>query len=470
MDEETAAGSVGQPPRGVPRLAILSNSSGVYDARTMRIARSAVQAGYSVTVYARLQDGLPAREDRDGYRIIRAPWNWWLAVPVLRRLAGSRIEQDATGITRPPDPVATVSAPDGDGGSRSGRTSSWPRRIVRRVARGLATLRRITLAFPMRPMGWAVGLDAVAEPADIWHGMWAGSLPALLRLRRAFGGRTIYDSRDVFMESREYATAPWPLRDVMAWCERRWARQVDRVLTVNEAYAGLIEERLGVARPTVVMNCPERWWPPDPSRDLIRGAIGIPRSTAVVLYQGQLTSQRGIEQAMDAILEVPNAALVLLGFGRWERRLRGDVQGPRYRGRVFVLDAVAPDELLAWTASADVSIMAIQPTTLNHRDTTPQKLFESIAAGVPVVASDLPGMAAIVRSTGAGVLCDPTSPRSIADAIRSIIEAPAEERAALRARTLAAAHETYNWEAQVGTLLDLYGDLLVASPASGADR
>ena len=54
--------------------------------------------------------------------------------------------------------------------------------------------------------------------------------------------------------------------------------------------------------------------------------------------------------------------------------------------------------------------MAIQPTTLNHRYTTPQKLFESMAAGVPVVASDLPGMASIVRATGAGILCNPTSP------------------------------------------------------------
>ena len=104
--------------------------------------------------------------------------------------------------------------------------------------------------------------------------------------------------------------------------------------------------------------------------------------------------------------------------------------------------------------------MAIQPTTLNHRYTTPQKLFESLAAGVPVVASDLPGMAPIVRSTGAGVLCDPTSPASIAAAIRQFVGAPPEERAAMRDRALDAAHGRYNWEAQVETLLGLYRGLL----------
>jgi glycosyltransferase involved in cell wall biosynthesis len=106
--------------------------------------------------------------------------------------------------------------------------------------------------------------------------------------------------------------------------------------------------------------------------------------------------------------------------------------------------------------------MAIQPTTLNHRHTTPQKLFESFASGVPVVASDLPGMAAIVRATDAGVLCDPTSPGSIARAIETIVAAPAAEREAMRARALRAAHERYNWEAQVQTLFGVYRELLPA--------
>ena len=106
--------------------------------------------------------------------------------------------------------------------------------------------------------------------------------------------------------------------------------------------------------------------------------------------------------------------------------------------------------------------MAIQPTTLNHRYTTPQKLFESMAAGVPVVASDLPGMAPIIRATGAGVLCDPTSPASIAEAITSVVTASPVERDAMRERALRAAHDRYNWEAQLDTLFGVYRELLPA--------
>ena len=88
------------------------------------------------------------------------------------------------------------------------------------------------------------------------------------------------------------------------------------------------------------------------------------------------------------------------------------------------MPAVPPDELLGWVAAADVVAMPIQPSTLNHRLTTPNKLFEAMAVGVPVVASDLPGMAPIVRETGCGVVCDPTDPAAIAAAIASILDAP----------------------------------------------
>ena len=115
-------------------------------------------------------------------------------------------------------------------------------------------------------------------------------------------GRTIYDSRDVFMQSRQYARLGRPGRNLLEWAERRWARGADRVLTVNDAYAELLEKQLRVPRPTVVMNCREIWTPPTPRPDLIREALGLPAETAVVLYQGILTMERGIEQSMEAIL------------------------------------------------------------------------------------------------------------------------------------------------------------------------
>jgi glycosyltransferase involved in cell wall biosynthesis len=242
--------------------------------------------------------------------------------------------------------------------------------------------------------------------------------------------------------------------------ERRWAHAVDAVIAVSEPYAAMMERDLDLADPAVVRNCPERWDPPDPRPDRIRAALGIDPDTRIVLYQGGLLVDRGIEEAMDAILDVPGAVLVLMGFGNQEARFRGMASGPMYAGKVFVLDAVPPVELLDWTASADVMVMAIQPRSENHRFMTPQKLWEALAAGVPVVAADLPGFAAVVNETGCGELCDPGSPASIAAAIRRILDGGPETIRRLGDRGLAAAHDRYNWETQFAVLDGVYARLL----------
>jgi glycogen(starch) synthase len=459
------------------RIAYLSYSTAEFDSRTRRMALSAQNAGHAVVVYARWEPGLPLEDDRSGIRLVRVPADAALAIPGLRWLGRRRLARrlasiQAIATTRPaggspieaspretPAPARSL-IPERFRGTRIGTALRGLKYSIRYTIRAPKRWWRQFVIFPLRPMAWAVALEERADPADLWHGMWAGSLPALARLRRRHGGRTIYDSRDIYLHARAFDRMSRAWRSIYSGMERRWARAADAVLTVNEAYAGILEETLRVPRPTVVMNCPPRWQPPMPRPDLIRDRLGLAPETCVVLYQGNMLTERGIEQSMEAILDVPGAVLVLLGYGGLRHQFAQDAAGPPYRGRVFVLGAVPPDQLLAWTASADVMVMAIQPTTLNHRYTTPQKLFEAMAAGVPVLASDLPGMAEVVTATRTGVLCDPTSPRAIADALRSMLEAPPSEREAARARSLRAAHDRYNWETQVTTLFGLYRGLL----------
>ena len=120
--------------------------------------------------------------------------------------------------------------------------------------------------------------------------------------------------------------------------------------------------------------------------------------------------------------------------------------------------AVDPPDIPGWTAAADVAAIPIQPTTLNHRLTTPTRLFDALGAGVPVVASDLPGMAAIVRRYGCGVLCVPSDPTSIAEALRDVLDGPPERRQAFRDAALAAARGRTPGIAR-SMLLRVYGRL-----------
>ena len=110
--------------------------------------------------------------------------------------------------------------------------------------------------------------------------------------------------------------------------------------------------------------------------------------------------------------------------------------------------------------------MPLQRSSLNHWLCTPNKLWESLAAGVPVVVSDFPVMRRIVLDDPAGPLgavCDPSDPSAIAAAVASLMELPTDERTALRSRCLQAAHERWNWEGESARLVDLYAELLATA-------
>jgi glycosyltransferase involved in cell wall biosynthesis len=443
------------------RIAILSHGTSEFDSRAQRIARTCAAAGDTVTIYSRSLAGLPAEEQLHGYRIVRLP----LSEDDARQAAAG-----ATGPTEVSRPTVPGSA-GGTAGSTGGSASVI--RSLRELARHLPTgavVRHRFRQFPIRPKQRARWYADQVEPHDIWHGMWAGSLPALELVRGRHGGRTVYDARDVFLRSRMFDHMPRWQRSILSRYERRWARSADAVLQVSEAYAAMMQRDLGLGDIPIVRNCPDRWDPPSPRPDRIRQLLRLSSETAIVLYQGRVMGDRGIEQAMDAILTVPDAVLVIMGFGNQngdqssrDPYVAKSRQAP-WLGKVHVIDPVPPVELLDWTASADIMVMAIQPRSENHRYMTPQKLWEALAAGVPVVAADLPGFAAVVRETGCGELCDPGSPDSIASAIRRILDGGPEAIRRLGDRGLAAAHDRYNWETQFAVLDEVYARLLEGRP------
>ncbi|HXG39806.1 MAG TPA: glycosyltransferase, partial [Candidatus Limnocylindrales bacterium] len=291
---------------------------------------------------------------------------------------------------------------------------------------------------------------------DLYHGMAYMGIPVALALARRRGAPVIYDARDIYLDAGNLARLPGPARAVVGRLERAWARAASRVVTVNAGYAKVMAERWAIPEPAVVMNCPDPL-PDVGRRRRFHERLELAPETPIVLYHGGFSPDRGIEQLIAALPLLPGVHLVLMGYGVLEPLLRARAE--RGDGRLHVLPAVPPGVLLEWVASADIVAIPIQPTTLNHRLTTPNKLFEALAAGVPIVAADLPGMGPIVREAGAGLLCDPTDPASIAAAIRRILDLPEAERRALGERGRRAARARYNWNAQMDVLLAEYARL-----------
>jgi glycosyltransferase involved in cell wall biosynthesis len=439
------------------RCTLVLPSSGAFDSRAWRIASTLSSRGHNVTVMARLEPGVAANETHPaGYRIIRVPVSAMAGLPgplrwVVQRLRGRS--------TPPTERAAEATTPTATGGSSRGSGRGGGGRLVGPLRSAWsAGVRLAAIALTVRSQ--RIATRAAAPPADIVHAMAYMGIPVGLDLGRRDAAPVVYDARDIYVDAANIARLPGPARRLFAQVERRWARRASRVATVNDPYADVMERRFGVPRPLIVMNCSYRRDEPAVRQRLFHERLGLDRDTRVVLYQGGFSRDRGIEQLIEAVPLFPDrTVLVLLGYGLLQAELERRATEPGLADRLFVLPAVAPTELLDWVGSADVVAMPIQPSTLNHRLTTPNKLFEAMAVGVPVVASDLPGMAAIVRETGCGVLCDPTSPAAIATAIRSILDAPEPERLAYRERSLAAAHGRYSWEAQAETLIAEFGRL-----------
>jgi glycosyltransferase involved in cell wall biosynthesis len=299
----------------------------------------------------------------------------------------------------------------------------------------------------------------------VWQAEGLVTLPVALELRRARGGLALYDARDVAVHSARFARLPGPWRRILERRERGWARSADALITASTPYAEVLERTWGRA-PTVVWNGPPDFDPPDPPERRWHDRLGLAPGTRVVLYLGLVLAGRGIGALCRAIGEVPDAVLVVAGYGADYERYRAEAASLPHGDRIVFPGSVAPAEILPLIASADVSAMPVQGDTLNHRLNTPTKLFDAMGAGVPVVASNLPGMAPIVRETGCGELCDPEDPSDIARAIRTILDAPAERRAAYREACLVAARGAYSWERQGKTLLELYATLRVPGPRS----
>ena len=433
-------------------------STGEFDSRTYRIARTLHERGHEVTVLARWKAGLAREEIHPvGYRIRRIDADTLDGIP----LVGGLLREVVTGLRR-----RRRRTPSGAGrpsGAGNGTSAGWAHPVAAGASPSRAgrlvesVLRRVRIFLMLRSHRRNALREAPA--AEIYHGMAYMGIGVALALGRRHGGKVLYDSRDIYMVAANLAKLRGPAKWLLARAEKRWAQAADRVLTVNVPYAEELARRLDVPMPLVVMNCSYRFTPPEPRERRFHDALGLSPETRVVLYQGGFSPERGIEELVEAIHQVPNAALVCMGYGVLEPRLREWAAQPRNAGKLYVLPAVDPTEVIPWVACADVVGALFQPTTLNHRLSTPNKFLEAIAAGVPTVVSDDPGMAPIARETGCGIPVDPLDIDAIAAAIRTILDAAEDERRAWRKRALAAAHDRYNWETQVQGLLEEYGRL-----------
>ncbi|HET6566779.1 MAG TPA: glycosyltransferase family 4 protein [Rhodothermales bacterium] len=296
---------------------------------------------------------------------------------------------------------------------------------------------------------------ARAIPARVYHASDLFILPALSTAARAHEGRLVYDSRELYPYVGATAGKPWS-RLFWRMIEHRYIRRTDAVFTVSQSIADWLKAHYGIREPVLVYNVPVQRHVS--STRVLREQFHIPEGRPIILYQGYLKRGRGCTLLLDAMADVPDAVLVFMGAGEMESELRERVRAQQLEERVFFLGMAPPDRLLSVTASADVGACLVEDLSLSLRYALPNKLFEYLAAGLPVIGSTLPEIRRVIDMHDVGCVVDPTHRSELVRTLRHMVSDDAA-RARWSANT-ERVFETYSWEASARRFKAVYRSLL----------
>lgn len=274
-------------------------------------------------------------------------------------------------------------------------------------------------------------LFLMQQAADVIHANDLDTLPAAYLAARLKRRPLVYDTHEYFLGVPELQSRP-RVRAVWAFWERLIFPRLHHVFTVNEGIAALYERDYGI-RPQVIRNVPLQ------HKELVapvtRADVGLPENVPLLVIQGSgLNVDRGLEEAVLALHHLPEAHLMFIGHGDALPGLKKLAVHQGLTHRVLFLPKMAYPAMMARTALADVGLTVDKDTNINYRFSLPNKIFDYVAAGIPVVASPLPEVRKVIEQYGVGVVAREVSPEAIADAVQAVLSAGrASYQEALRA-------------------------------------
>jgi glycosyltransferase involved in cell wall biosynthesis len=296
--------------------------------------------------------------------------------------------------------------------------------------------------------------------ADLYHFHDPELIPAGLVLK-LFGRRVVYDVHEdiaATVTGKTYIASALrtPLALIIDGVERLSAGCFDGIVAATPKIATRFRGRDVV----IVQNFP--------SQDELT-PIEAPRPYAErepnVTYVGHVSPIRGLMEVMTALHQLPTslgARLVIVG----------DYHPPSLLDQMKAHPGAGRTDFLGWQnrnrvatilAEARVGVVLFPPNP-NHVEAQPNKLFEYMSAGLPIVASDFPLWRQQIEGAGCGLVVDPLDPAKIRDALRWLLEHP-REAGEMGERGRAAARTQYTWDSQFRRLLQLYERIAARSSA-----
>jgi glycosyltransferase involved in cell wall biosynthesis len=398
-----------------PSAVVLVRNTAVNDGRVLRAARVLKRIGHRPVVLAvtSAADTAPA-VTVDG-------------VQVLRLTPRSPFELARRLLRRTPENGGVSSGADAERSAAPG----WPSPLIRlhRLLRTLDYYRR------------AIGLIGAWRPSLVhcndYNTMWVGVAARLL------GSSVIYDAHELWPDRNQRPEPRWWL----LLCEAVFVRIANRAIATSPGHAAVIARRYRVAAPQVIRNIPER---------VSRRQADPTREAGLIVYAGAVTTNRGLEQAIRSLPGAPpRIRLRAIGPGRAEYRARlvALARELGVEARVEFAVPVPSDRVIGAIATAELGLALIQPSCLSYALSLPNKVFEYVAAGLPILAADLPVLGPFVEEHGLGLLAIPDDAEDLASKLEKLVE-PETNRSYRKA--VQQAGRELDWERESRRLIAAY--------------
>ena len=248
-------------------------------------------------------------------------------------------------------------------------------------------------------------LRLLRTKADV---VWANdtdTLAACTLAAKLKGKRLVMDAHELFPEVPELIGRE-RVKRVWEWIERRMMPRCDALLTVCQSIADYYKERYGVEM-VVVRNVRRvesgerragsgEWRVESGERRAESGKLKM------LLYQGAVNKGRGVDWAIDALEWLEDCRLVVAGGGDLLEEMRAYAAKKPWAERIAFMGRLMPEELEGLTRKADVGLVMLEDMGLSYHFALPNRIGDFVAAGVPMVVSDLPEMSRVVREFGVG--------------------------------------------------------------------
>ena len=275
------------------------------------------------------------------------------------------------------------------------------------------------------------------------------TLPAAFLAAKIRRKKIIYDTHEYFTETPELVHRP-KVQAIWQKIENFIFPKLQVIFTVNDSIAELYKKKYN-KNLQVVRNIPPTYIP---SRLKTRKELDLPENKHILILQGTgINKDRGAEEVLTAMQYLQNCILLIIGSGDVLPALQKMTKELQLENKVIFKTKMPFEELRQYTCNSDLGLAIDKDTNLNYHFSLPNKLFDYIHAGIPVLASDLPELKKIINDYDIGYFLQNHDPKNIAATIEYIFE-NAERYKMLKSNT-EKAREELCWENEEKNLLQI---------------